>query len=182
MLYYIRRVALERGLTVVLCGTAKNPADVSPPAAVPRRVRIALLVRVRVMNPMCGYPLNWPTFQSQRAARHQKVFHDPGHVITAVSKQSMEPHTDPQTAGDPVENYCADERGPTPKEQRRNSSNMTYDQKNSGAPADSLVLCCRATDYSFSHSFPFVFDRCYHAYDAERRGRNDRIELRGDDK
>ena len=57
-----------RGLIVILCGTAKNPPDVGPHASVARRVRVTLLVRVRVMNPMGCYPLNWTAFQRKGAA------------------------------------------------------------------------------------------------------------------
>jgi hypothetical protein len=102
-----------------------------------------------------GYPLNWTTFEGQRAARYQKIFHDPRHVITTVSKQPMKTHTDPQTPGDPVQHHCAAKRGPTPKEKRRNSGDMAYNQENSGAPADSLAVCSRPSAHSFMHSLPF---------------------------
>src|SRR5688572_14752362 len=138
---------------MVLRSPTQNPPDVGPPATVPRRVRISLLVGMRVMNPVCGDPLNWTTFQGQRAARYQKVFHDPGHVITTVRQQSMKPHTDAQTAGDPVENDCANDCLPAPKEKRCDSSSMACNQENSGAPADSFVMCCRRSGYSFRHWF-----------------------------
>ena len=61
-----------RSLIVILCGTAKNPPDVGPPCAVTRCVRVSLLVRVRVMNPMGCYPLNWTAFQRKGAAGYRK--------------------------------------------------------------------------------------------------------------
>src|SRR4029453_5595840 len=114
--------------------------DVCPPAAVPRRVRIAHPVRIRVMNSVCGYPLNWSTFHSEGAARYQKVFDDLGYVITAVGKQSMKSHSDSETAGDPVENYCANDCWPAPKEKCSDSRCMSYKQKDSVAPMDRLVV------------------------------------------
>lgn len=138
---------------MVLCGTANNPPDVSPPASVARRVRITLLVCMRVMNSVCCYPLDWPTFQRKDAARYKKVFHDPGYVITAVGKQSMKSHADSETAGDPVENHGANERRPAPKEKRRNRTSMSYNQKNSVAPVDGLVGSRSRGSCSFIHSF-----------------------------
>ena len=56
---------LRHGFGVVVIALAEHePANMRPPGAVTRRMRIALLIRILMMNAMRGNPENWATFQS----------------------------------------------------------------------------------------------------------------------
>ena len=60
---------------VVVFGFAEQePADVGPPGAIARRMRIAGLVGFLVMNAMRGHPENRPAFQGKGAADGEEVF------------------------------------------------------------------------------------------------------------
>ena len=88
----IGSVTFSGSVIMVLRSTTQDPADVSPPTAIPRRVWITMAVCMRVMNSMGGHPLNWSTFEGQRATRYQKIFDYLGYFVTAVSKQTVKTH------------------------------------------------------------------------------------------
>src|ERR1041385_4424142 len=85
VLNQIRSVPFESGLIVVLRGTAQNPTDVCPPAAIARSVRIAEAIGVRMVYAMRYDPLNRSALNCERAARHQKIFNCFRYFIAPVS-------------------------------------------------------------------------------------------------
>src|ERR1051325_5460389 len=104
VLYQIRSITPNGGSIVILRSAAKNPADVCPPAAVARRVRVALAIRVRMMDAVRRDPLNRSAFDRQRTANNQKVFDQFWDFVTSMRNQSMKSHPDAQAAGNPIEN------------------------------------------------------------------------------
>ncbi|HMF62464.1 MAG TPA: hypothetical protein VK608_00115 [Edaphobacter sp.] len=64
-------------------------------------MRVTLLIGILVMHAMCGNPEDRTTFQGQRAAHSQKVFHPLGRLVTAMRQQPMVAHTNAETSGDP---------------------------------------------------------------------------------
>ena len=71
-----------------------------------------------MMDAVSDDPLNRPAFDGQRAASHQKVLDQFRDSITTMRNQAVKAHADSETAGDPVENYCADQCRPAPEKER----------------------------------------------------------------
>src|SRR6187402_1394806 len=55
----IRYIAREDGGIVIQTRAAEDPAGVGPPRALSRRMRIALAIRVLVVDAMRGHPEDW---------------------------------------------------------------------------------------------------------------------------
>ena len=89
---------------MILRSTAQDPTDVRPPAAVARRVWVAVSIRVRMMNPMRGDPLNGSAFERQRSADDQEVLDWLWYAVAAMSDKPMKAHPNAKTAADPVQN------------------------------------------------------------------------------
>jgi hypothetical protein len=89
---------------------------------------------MRVMYAMCDDPLDWSAFESQRTARHEKVFDEFRHLITTMREQPVPAHADAKTARHPVEDDGGNECGPAPEKESYNRSNMQRNQKNAAAP------------------------------------------------
>src|SRR5437870_5121262 len=146
---------------MILSGAAQDPTDMCPPAAIARRMRIACAVCMRVMDPMRGNPLDRATFEGQRPASHQEIFHQLWHLVTTMSNQPVKAHADTQTAGDPVENDCTDYRGPTPEKESYDGGSVSANQKDPIAPFDIEPLPCRrgVVMYFVIHQNPLLANR-----------------------
>ena len=147
-------VMLERGFIVVLRLSENDPANVRPPTAVTRRMRIALLIGMSMMNPMGGGPLNRPALQGECAAEHEKVFNWLWDLVTAMSDQSVKAHPNTQTAGDPIQNRPANDCRPAPEEDRDHRSDVRNDEEYPTSPFDVSFLH-RGRQPSFIPCFHF---------------------------
>ena len=107
----VGRVSLEGRLIMILGSATQDPTHVRPPAAIARRVWIAVSIRMRMMNAMCSDPLNGSAFEGQRSADNQKIFDWLGHAVSAMCEEPMKAHPN-AAATDPIQNYRADKRGP----------------------------------------------------------------------
>src|SRR5919112_471406 len=96
----------DGGLVVILSRAPQYPTNVRPPTTIARRVRIAGTICVRMVYAMRHYPLNWPTFERQRAARRKKIFDCLRNFITAMGQQPVKTHADAETSTDPVKHNC----------------------------------------------------------------------------
>jgi hypothetical protein len=87
---------------------------------------------------MCGDPKYWPTFQSQRAAHSEEIFHPPGRIVAAMRQQAMVAHPDAQAPGGPPQPDREQARFPAEYEQRSQSANVKCHHKEGGDPYDGL--------------------------------------------
>jgi hypothetical protein len=69
---------------------------------------IVRAICVGVVYAVRHYPLNWTTFEGQRAAGDEKVFNQFRHFVTAMGYQPVIAHADTKTAADPVKHDCSD--------------------------------------------------------------------------
>src|SRR2546428_12369977 len=106
---------LKYGLIVALCAAPQNPTDMGPPATMARRMRVSLLIRVRVVDPMRCDPLYWAALNGQRAANCEEVFDGFRAFIASVRQQPVDAHADAQTALDPVAYGGRNDPRPTPE-------------------------------------------------------------------
>src|SRR5438132_11874631 len=93
---------------------AQNPTNMRPPATIARRMRVAGLVSMRMMDAMRRDPLNRTTFDRQHATGHEEIFNHFRHFVTTMSDKPVKAHADTKTASNPVKNHCADHRPPAP--------------------------------------------------------------------
>ncbi len=68
----VGNVTGESGRVVVHRLAHENPSHVRPPLAVDRRMRIAFLIRILMMNAVRRHPENRPAFQSKRRANRSE--------------------------------------------------------------------------------------------------------------
>src|SRR6185436_18958608 len=134
VLRQVRRVLGQEPRVAVIGLPEHDPADVGPPGALARGVRVARLVRLLMVNPVYRDPENWTALQRKRAANGKEVFQNPWDLIRAVSVKAMITQTDAQTDRDPVQKRGGRHHGPAEHEERRNSSDMQQNQYDSGKP------------------------------------------------
>src|SRR3989475_3466199 len=107
-----------------------------PPATIARRMRVAGLIRMRMMDAMRRNPLNRATFDRQHATGHEEIFSQFRHFVTTMSDKPMKAHADAKTAGNPVKNDCADHRRPAPEKESCYGGRVGDNEESSSAPVD----------------------------------------------
>jgi hypothetical protein len=112
----------------------KDPTHVRPEAAITGRVRIAVVVRVLVVDAMRGNPEDWPTFKRQRTADGEKVLKRFRRLITAMGMKAVIAEADTETDRQPMQDDGDGKIGPTEKEKCRNRQNMKDHHHNGGDP------------------------------------------------
>ena len=90
----------------------EEPKDVAPPAAIVRRVRIALLVAEAVVLAMHGDPGDRRTFAGQRAQQAEQAADPAIGLKTAVRQKAMIAQANAQAAADPRKNAEGDQADP----------------------------------------------------------------------
>ncbi len=90
----------------------QKPADVRPPGAFARRVRVAGPVGELMVNPMRCDPENRAALQRQGSANSQEILQYDRQLVRAVGVQTVITHTDAQTDTDPVEHSCRQQTSP----------------------------------------------------------------------
>ncbi len=88
-----------------------------PPGSVIRRVRVALMVAVLMMDPVDRHPGDGTSLQRERPADGQEVLHQLGHAIAAVRQQAMVAHADAHVDREPIEYRCNDQVRPAEEEE-----------------------------------------------------------------
>src|SRR5688572_2626465 len=97
-------------------------------------MRVACTICVRMMYAVRYHPLDWTTFESHRAASHQKIFDEFRDLVTAVRQQPVIAHTDTKTAAHPIQDDGGDDGGPAPEKERCDCSEMGAHEKYPSAP------------------------------------------------
>ena len=120
----VGNVARQRGRVMVHRLAHENPSHVRPPLALDRRMRVAVLIRILMMNAVRRHPENRPALQSQRGADGQKIFHPLRSLIAAVRQQPVITHANPQAARYPPQKHCDKQRLPGEKEECGNGPNV----------------------------------------------------------
>src|SRR3954464_5161461 len=99
----VGHVAGEYGGIVMQTRATEDPAGVGPPRAFPRRMRIALAIRVLVVDAMGGHPEDWTALQGERAAPRQRILTPLVGLVAPVRQQTVIAHADAQHAGGAVQ-------------------------------------------------------------------------------
>src|SRR5215469_12314330 len=99
---------------VMLRVSQENPAHMSPPRAVTRRVRITGLIGFLVMDPMRRNPEDRSSLERQRPTNGKEILQAEWYLVRSVRVQAMVPHADTKTCGHPDEE--SGDRDPVPVE------------------------------------------------------------------
>src|SRR5580658_1181524 len=116
--------------------SSQDPADMRPPGTVLGTVRITLVIRMLVMNAMCGYPENRAALQSERAARRNEVFQPLRRHVAAMCKQAVISHTDAHIDCQKIQGNSDDKIGPAKEEESCNRASMEESHKENRDPVD----------------------------------------------
>ena len=138
VLAQVRHVALE-DLRVVVHGLAgHDPAHVRPEGALARRVRIAVVIRVLMMDAVRGHPEDRPALERERAAGGEEVLHPLGRLVSAVRQQAVVAHADAPAARDVPEEGGGGDRAPVEVEERGDGTDVVNRHCDDGHPVDAL--------------------------------------------
>ena len=136
----VGRIARQHGRVPVQPLTHENPAHVGPPATLARRVRVALAVRLLVVNAMRGDPEDRPTLERERAADRQEILDPQIGLVGAVREQAVVGHADAEAPGDPPQErrgkHCAD----VDVEQRDHREDMKGRHRDRSDPVHALLI------------------------------------------
>src|SRR5579872_804850 len=99
-------------------------------------MRIAFLIRMLMMDAVCGYPENRATLQSQRGADGQEILHPFGRLISAMGEEAMVGHPDAEAACHPPQENRYKKRLPCEEEQRRDRPDMKQRHDNGCYPVN----------------------------------------------
>src|SRR6266446_299060 len=87
-------------------------------------MRIAILIRILMMNAVRGHPENWSAFESERGADSQKILHPLRRLVAAVREQAMIAHADAQAPRHPPQEHGDEQCLPREEEKRRHSADV----------------------------------------------------------
>ena len=134
MLGQIGRV-LGHQLRIVVLGLAEeDPADMGPPGAVARGVRIARLIGFLVMDPVGGHPEDRAALQGQGSTDREKVLQQERHLVGPVRMQAMLSQADSHARCQPQQNQGGDQIVPVEQKHGRHSSHVQKSQDNHNHP------------------------------------------------
>ena len=96
----------------------EDPAHVRPPRAFARRVRIAFVIRVLVVDAVRGDPEDRPALERERAAPRQEVLDRLVGLVAPVGQQAVIAHADAEHAGDEIQERGGDDGARVDEEER----------------------------------------------------------------
>src|SRR5262245_23696822 len=99
----------------------QNPARMGPPGALARRMRIAFLIGMLVMDAMCGDPENRSPFERERATPGEGVFDPLVCLVAAMGEQSVIAHANAEHSRGNVKNQRGENSSPIDEEKCRES-------------------------------------------------------------
>jgi hypothetical protein len=105
-----------------------------PPDAIAGRVWIAFMIGFLMMDAVCGYPGNRPTFQSESAANGKRVIKPDRRLEGSVRMQPMVTQADPQPCCGPIERHGYEKQFPGKEEESRNGAGMENHQGDGREP------------------------------------------------
>src|ERR1700693_500662 len=107
-----------------------------PPLAIARRMRIALLVGMLVVDAMRGHPENRAALKRQRRANREEVFDPEGSFVASVREQAMVADANTEARRNPPEQCSDRECFPGEKEQRHYGANVEGHHERGCNPID----------------------------------------------
>ena len=118
----------------------EDPAHMRPERALTRRVRIAVLIRLLVMDAMRRDPEDRSPLERERAADREKVLDELGRPVAAVREQPVIRHSDAEHAACVVENQCGEHRAVVDIEERGYSSDMKAGHRDGRNPVQAMLM------------------------------------------
>jgi hypothetical protein len=106
----------------------------SPKSAIVRGMWVAILIGVLVMHAMGCNPEQGSSFEGQRTAHRQDVFHPLGSLVTAMRKQPMVSHPNAEAPRNPPQQPGKKQSFPTEYEERRHCACVKEDHEEDRYP------------------------------------------------
>src|ERR1700686_1047939 len=102
-------------------------------------MRVALFVRILVMDAMRSYPSDRATCERHGSANRHKVFHPSRSLIPAMSKQPVVAHADSHAARQPPQERGDRQGFPAKHEERCDGADMKSEHEKSCSPVQRLL-------------------------------------------
>ena len=110
----------------------EDPAHVRPERAFARRVRIAFLIGLLMMDAMRRDPEDRTALERERAADREKVLNELGRLVAAMRQQPVIRHPDAEHAARVIENQRGQHRAVV--DDRRVRLRLRYESRSSRWP------------------------------------------------
>ena len=114
----------------------EDPPHVRPERALARRMRVAVLVRVLMMNAMSGDPEDRSAFERQRAAGGQEVLDPFRCLVAAMREEAVIAHADPKRTGNDPESDGRENGAGIDNEEGGHGADVERRHRNDGDPVD----------------------------------------------
>jgi hypothetical protein len=115
---------------------ARDPAHVRPPFAVARRMRIARLVGMAMMDAVRPDPEDRSAFERHRGEDGEQVFHPFRCLVGPMGEQAVVAHPDAEAACDPPQNQRQDETLPAEGKERGDGADVERHEEEVSDPVD----------------------------------------------
>ena len=138
--HQVRDVAPEHRRVVMQPVTGQDPAGVRPPRALARRVRIALVIRVLMVDAMRRHPEDRTALERQRAAPGQDVFDPLARLVAAMGQQAVIRHADAEHAGDDIQDEGREDRPVVDEEERGDRTDVERGHRDRRDPVQPLLI------------------------------------------
>ncbi len=137
-------VAAQQGGFGVHGAAGDDPADVGPPGAVLRGVRVAFVVGVLVVDAVGGDPEDRSALKRHGAAGGDEVLEPLGGAVAAVGQQAVVAHADADVDGEEVGDGEGGEVLPREEEERGDGADVEQAHDDRGDPVDAALLVLTA--------------------------------------
>ncbi len=130
----VGHVPAQHGGVVVHRLAHEDPAHVRPEGALARRVRIAVVVRVLVVDAVRGHPEDRAALERERAADRQEVLDPLVGLVAAVRQQAVVGHADAEAAGDEPHDDRGEDGAEVDVEERGDGADVERRHRGDGDP------------------------------------------------
>ena len=137
-------VAAEQGGLGVEGATGDDPTGVRPPCAIARRVGVAFVIGVLMMNAMGGDPEDGSTFEGHGSTGCDEVFQPTGNAVSAMREQAVVGHADADIDGEEVHDGEDGKILPAETEECGDGADMEERHDDGGDPVDASLLMLTA--------------------------------------
>jgi hypothetical protein len=100
----------------VIAFAEHDPAHVRPEETLSRRMRVAMLIGLLMMDAMNGNPEYGAALKRERTAKREEIFQPERTLISPMGMEPVIAHADSKASGDPVKKDRGQKSGPVEHE------------------------------------------------------------------
>src|SRR5687767_10277724 len=131
--------------------THEDPSHMCPEGALTRRVRVAFLIRLLMMDAMRRDPEDRSALERERAANREEVLDELRRSVAAMCEQPVIRHPDAEHAARVIENQCGEHRTVIDIEQCGYGSDMKAGHRYGRNPVQAMLMFAPIHEHRCRH-------------------------------